>query len=942
MTAEHPHAPGLDSLRKQAKQWLKALRSGDVAARERFVRAHPAPPGTPGLRDVQHALARELGFASWPRLKAQLEARDAERRGASQPPLQTLFEAAAKGDVDRVKTVLDAHPDLVNERGEAPGSFGHRTALHYGVEHAAVVKLLLERGADPNIRDDGDNAMPLHFAAEHQALEVIRLLVEHGADTVGENTMHELDVLGWAVAWDYIEGRKEVADYLLAHGARYSIFSAVALGAVEAIRDIAARHPEEIDRPMDATNHRRRPLHLAIKKQQRVALEVLLDLGADMEARDRAGLTPLDQAALAGLPDYAQLLIDRGARLELPAAVALGRAADIERLLAADPDCVKPGGRWGTLIVRAAERAPAHVIETLLRLGASPNAVDEVETAVDRSKGITPLHWAAFRGNADAVRVLLAHGANPASREGRHGATPLGWAEYANQEATQRLLADAPLDIFDAIVVGRETRVVEILDADPHALHRTHGQVTGLENDESFATPLVWAVCHNKPSIVRLLMERGAHVIEAPDGETLLERAVEDGFDEVAALLRGQASTAPPEPAIWAEAERAVRAGTVEALERLLKRHDILFRTQHPPAVTPGGLGPDYSAMDAREIIRRNHEFASWEAYVAFARQMKVAMSLETRVEAAADAIVNGQIDELRWLLRTYPGLVHERSTRQHHATLLHYTGPNGIEYFRQLTPVNAPDIVRLLLAAGADVNATADMYGGGATVLGLAATSVTPQVAGVVEPLLAALIDGGASLAPDGGALVNGCLRNGRLAAASYLASRGAEVDLEAAAGVGQLDLVRACFDERGNLKPPSTPQQMLDGFAWACEFGHRDVVRFLLERGVDVATKVKHHGQTGLHWAAGGGHVDTVAELLRHGAPVGARDDEWGGTPLQWAFHGYSDRNQPPGVPAARYYQVIRQLVAAGAVVEPEWLEQEAVRADPQLLAALGGAAP
>jgi ankyrin repeat protein len=538
MAADLP-STRLDRLRQHAKQWLKAIKAGNADARHRLDRAHPNPPPDPGLRDVQHALARDMGFASWAHLKTAVQARS---RSSATAPLTSLLDGANRGEFDRVRHLLDADHELINQRGELPGHTGKRTALHFGVEHVEVVRLLLERGADPNIRDDGDNAMPLHFAAEKQDLDVIRLLIEHGADPVGDGTMHELDVLGWATAWDHVNPKSEVVEYLLAHGARYSMPSAVALGAVDAIREIARRAPAELNRPMDATNHRRRPLHLAVVKKQQGALATLLELGADTEQQDRAGLTPLDQAALVGETSLAQMLIDRGARAGLPGAIALGRTADIERLLGEEPGCLAPGGRWGSLIVRAAERAPVHVLETLLRLGASANAADDPATAVDGTIGLTALHVAAFRGNVEGIRVLLAHGANPRLREQKYGGTAVGWAAFANQREALDLLLETPIDIFDAITHDRRTRVEQILDADSDAIHRTLGESSGLKGESSWSTPLVWAVGDNRPELVRLLLARGASVIAAPNGKTLLDRAVESGFDEVAALLRGAKS----------------------------------------------------------------------------------------------------------------------------------------------------------------------------------------------------------------------------------------------------------------------------------------------------------------------------------------------------------------------------------------------------------------
>jgi uncharacterized protein len=139
----------------------------------------------------------------------------------------------------------------------------------------------------------------------------------------------------------------------------------------------------------------------------------------------------------------AQLLIERGAVLQLPAAIGLQRTADIERLVLADPDCLKPGHRWGTLIVRASEDASGRIIEELIRLGASVDARDDPSTAVDGTTGYTPLHAAAFRGNAEVVSVLLKHGADPFAMEGKYHAPPAGWADYAGHLEVRDLILEA-------------------------------------------------------------------------------------------------------------------------------------------------------------------------------------------------------------------------------------------------------------------------------------------------------------------------------------------------------------------------------------------------------------------------------------------------------------------------------------------------------------------
>jgi ankyrin repeat protein len=340
--------------------------------------------------------------------------------------------------------------------------------------------------------------------------------------------------------------------------------------------------------------------------------------------------------------------------------------------------------------------------------------------------------------------------------------------------------------------------------------------------------------------------------------------------------------------------------------------------------------------------LAREHGFASWPKFAKHVDALMRARSPISRFENAVDAIVAGDATTLARLLREDRALVRARSTREHHSTLLHYVSANGVEDFRQKTPKNIVEITRMLLDAGADVDAESTAYGGHSTALGLAATSIHPAIAGVQNELMQLLLDRGATIDTWGRGVVISCLRNGRGPAAEYLAKRGARLDLEGAAGVGRLDVVKSFFNADGSLKPTATQKQMADGFAWACGFGKTSVVDFLLQRGMDVAAKLEHHGQNGLHGAAGGGYVDTVKLLLRRHAPVDTRDDSFGGTPVGWALYGWSMGETPD--PRADYYEVVALLVAAGVPVNPDWLHgsdefAQRVRADARMHAALAG---
>jgi hypothetical protein len=90
---------------------------------------------------------------------------------------------------------------------------------------------------------------------------------------------------------------------------------------------------------------------------------------------------------------------------------------------------------------------------------------------------------------------------------------------------------------------------------------------------------------------------------------------------------------------------------------------------------------------------------------------------------------------------------------------------------------------------------------------------------------------------------------------------------------------------------------------------------------------------GETAVHWAALLGE-DRLARRLMEGADLNLKDEKYKSSPLGWAIHGWCE---PPAGNQGRQRDVIVLLVAAGARVEPAWLEFEKVRADPAVLSAL-----
>jgi ankyrin repeat protein len=291
MSAQLPPRPSLEFLKKLAKSRLQLLRQSD-----------PKAQLATALLDV----AREYGFSSWRALKAHVD----ERRNTR---VHELVEACGRGDRAAAEALLGAEPDLARARDSHGSTALHAAAAH---GHLALVELLLRQGAEPNARDAGDNASPLHFAAGAGHVDIVRALLDAGADVHGYGDLHESEVIGWAtVLGPPHEAHPETLSLLLERGARHHIFSAIAVGDVELLRKLVEGNPETLDRRMSRFEHGQAPLHFAIGRQRHDILELLIELGADLEARDSLGRTPLEAAMLQGDQEAMRRLHAAGAQL---------------------------------------------------------------------------------------------------------------------------------------------------------------------------------------------------------------------------------------------------------------------------------------------------------------------------------------------------------------------------------------------------------------------------------------------------------------------------------------------------------------------------------------------------------------------------------------------------------------------------------------------------
>ena len=300
-TSRLPDRASLEYLKKLAKDRLQELRRSDPKAQ---------------LATALLLVARDHGFPSWRALKAELQQRQVTH-------VVGFFEACANGNIDALRAFIADDPGLTHA-AHPRRPHGGWTALHEGAKHSHVdvVRLLLANGANPNAREAGDNTYPLHWASANGQVDGARALLDAGGDVHGFGDVHALDVIGWATFYhapgenpgQITTSRQTLIALLLERGARHHIFSAMAVGDLALVRDVAEQNPEALDRRLSRFEHGLTPLHFAISRKRYDILDLLIELGADLEAEDGRGQTALAVAMLQGDQEAMRRLHAAGAK----------------------------------------------------------------------------------------------------------------------------------------------------------------------------------------------------------------------------------------------------------------------------------------------------------------------------------------------------------------------------------------------------------------------------------------------------------------------------------------------------------------------------------------------------------------------------------------------------------------------------------------------------
>src|SRR5215472_7394614 len=314
-----------------------------------------------------------------------------------------LHWAVRAGDLDMTETLLKAgaRASAANQSGATPVLLA---ALNGS---AAILERLIQAGADPNVplSQTGDTA--LMMAARTGKVDAVRMLVDHRAQVNAKETWGGTTALMWAVS----ERHPEVAKLLVEHGADVNVKSNfVPSASGRGFEGTAAVLPNANQATEEFASGWMTALMFAAREDDLESARILIQAGADVNAFGGDGKDALGLALFDGSYAVASLLIDSHANVN---------HADAQRFTplfwAVDRRNMETAPNFPWMVTT--DSFP--LIQKLLDAGANPNALVNNTPRARMREGsprivyATSLMRAAFAGDIELVKLLLAHGADP-------------------------------------------------------------------------------------------------------------------------------------------------------------------------------------------------------------------------------------------------------------------------------------------------------------------------------------------------------------------------------------------------------------------------------------------------------------------------------------------------------------------------------------------------
>ncbi|XP_070579658.1 transient receptor potential cation channel subfamily A member 1-like [Ptychodera flava] len=393
----------------------------------------------------------------------------------------TIWQAAMLGREDICDYLLEHDRELVNKFdsiGAAP--------LHYAVRfnHKEVVKLLLNYGADTNLRVHEYKQSALHFAARRNFTNILRRLLANRAD---------------------VNIRDFTGAVPLHYSARY--------GHLEITEILLRSELSEVNKEDD---DKMTPLHHAAMQGNVPMCQLLLKYGADLRAKEINDITPLMFAAIRGNIETMKFIIDAGKYMNMSCCSFM---ADVD-------------DEGSNVLHLAVARSHIEAAVFCLNEGADINS--------KKFNGHTPLHIAAVTGNAEVAAMLIRHEAKVNAKD-EEQMTPLHRASlYSRMEVMKLLIENGAaletpdLELFTPMLAsswkGQTAAATYLLEV---------GALMTVKDRED-KTCLHWAVEGNHYEYAQMLMRKGGQVLlEASDKkeQTCVHYAAESGNAKILSLL---------------------------------------------------------------------------------------------------------------------------------------------------------------------------------------------------------------------------------------------------------------------------------------------------------------------------------------------------------------------------------------------------------------------